>query len=174
MAAESNGPGICTLRKVMYDADQKTEMIRKRVTILNEILAPIKDELERMDWGDPRREQLLSRIAASFRPTLALMKHDAFKEEKEWRLVRTLSKSRDPAAVWPVKVRTIRGKLAPYVPISWPLRTPGLMRDRLSIKEVCCGPSANPELEEKAVRNLLDGKDCSGAQVIRSQVPLRA
>jgi hypothetical protein len=162
MAMESNGPGICTLRKVIYDPDQKTEMIRKRVTIVNEVLEPIKDELEQMDWGDPRREQLLSRIGASFRPTLALMKHDAFKEEKEWRLVRTLSKSRDPTAISPVRVRTIRGKLAPYVRISWPLRTAGLMRDRLSIKELCCGPSANPELDEKAVRDLLDGQDVVG------------
>jgi len=67
----------------------------------NEILAPIRDELEQTDWGDPRREQL-SRIAAGFRPTLALMKHDAFKEQKEWRLVRTLSKSRDPGSSEPV------------------------------------------------------------------------
>ena len=143
--------------------------MRKRIAVLDEILEPLARELEPTDYD--RKDQLWKRIAASFRPALALMKHDGFHEEREWRLVRTLSKSGDSRTDWPAKVRAIRGKLVPYMPISWPSTTV-LMR-RPAIKEIYCGPSADAQLEEKVLRDLLDGEDCRRTLVIPSGIPLR-
>src|ERR1019366_2112240 len=91
--SENNDRGSCTLRKVKYGLDQQKLMIRTRIAALNEILEPIADGLEPTYDEEFRRLALLwNQIAESFHPTLALMKHIAFEEEKEWRLVRTLWK----------------------------------------------------------------------------------
>jgi hypothetical protein len=84
-------PEPCALRKAKYCLDQKKEMVRTRIAVLNEILDPVTGDLE------PARDEdslnlLRHQIAASFHPTLALMKHGAFEGEREWRLVQTLSK----------------------------------------------------------------------------------
>lgn len=169
---ENNSPGECAFRKVKYGPHQKREMMRKRIAIVNEILKPLAGELEPTDDKEQdRKDLLLNRIAASFHPTLTLMKNDAFQEEKEWRLVRTLPRPDDSMLDGRVKVRSIRGKLAPYIPVSWPATTVlGLQ----AVKEIYCGPSASAELEEKAVRDLLSGQDCCRTRVIPSGIPLRA
>jgi len=173
---ENNLRGACTLRKVKYNLDQKKEMIRTRIGVLNEILEPIANKLEPQFDEEVRvLEPLLQQMTASFRPTMALMKHAAFKEENEWRLVRTLWKKRVPTTDWPVKVRPIRGKLMPYVPISWVLPNTTASREVRGINGVCCGPSVAPALQEKAVWDFLTGHNCLNArnQVVRSRVPLR-
>jgi hypothetical protein len=174
---ENNLRGACTLRKVQYSLDQKKEMIRTRIAALNEILEPIANELEPPSDEEVRGlAPLLQRITASFRTAMALAKHAAFEEEKEWRLVRTLWKKHVPTADWPVKVRPIRGKLAPYVPISWVLPNISASQGVRGINGVRCGPSVDPALQEKAVRDFLVGQSCWEArnQVVRSGVPLRA
>ena len=174
---ENNLRGACTLRRVQYSLDRKKEMIRTRIDALNEILAPIASELEPPSHEELRGiEPLLQRITASFCRTMALMKHAAFEEEKEWRLVRTLWKKHVPTADWPVKIRPIRGKLAPYVPISWVLPNASTSQEVRGIAGVRCGPSIDPEIQQKAVRDFLTGANCWEArrQVFRSGVPLRA
>jgi hypothetical protein len=147
-------------------------MIRARVALLSEILEPVRGQLETACTKESLN-LLRHGIAASFHPTLALMKHGAFAGESEWRLVRTLSKPPFPTADWPVQFRVIRGKLTPYLPIPWvlPNNPPG--PERRGIREVCCGPSAEPE-PTKVVRDLLIARKCWNTQVFRSQVPLRA
>jgi hypothetical protein len=173
---ENNLRGACTLRKVQYSLDRKKEMIRTRIGVLNEILEPIANELEPPSDEEVRGlEPLLQRITASFRATMALMKHAAFKEEQEWRLVRTLWQKRVPTSYWPVKVRPIRGKLIPYVPISWAVPNTSASEEVCGISGVYCGPSVVPELQEKVVRDFLAGHKCWTARnhVVRSGVPLR-
>lgn len=172
---ENNDRGACTLRKVKYTLAQKMQMIRQRISILNEILEPVAGELEPIrDEELPRLILLWHQIAASFRPTLALMKHASFEEENEWRLVRTLCRRSVPTVEWPVQVRAIRGQLAPYIPISWALPSTSNLPEVQGIKEVRCGPSLEPELKEKAVHDLLIAQNCWGVPVLRSDVPLRA
>jgi hypothetical protein len=79
-----------------------------------------------------------------------------------------------PIADWSVQFRMIGGRLAPYLPIAWvPPNTPPSQEVR-GLKEVWCGPSVNPELTEKVVRDLLIAEHCWNVRVLRSQVvPLR-
>jgi hypothetical protein len=167
--------GGCTLRRVKYLPDQKVEMMRKRVEILRGILEPLRDELEFKDEDGYRRLiRLWVQINASLHPTLALMKHYTFESEEEWRLVRTLWRKPVPTVEWSVQVRMIGGKLAPYIPISWVLPNSPESGEVRGVSEVHCGPSADPELKEKVVRDLLIAQNCLGARVVRSAVPLRA
>jgi hypothetical protein len=170
----NNLRGACTLRKARYSLDQKKEIIRARIAVLNEILEPIADGLEpTLDEDFRSLNRLWYQIAASFHPTLSLMKHVAFEGEKEWRLVRTLWQPPVQTVDWPVQFRVVRGKLAPYLSIPWVLPNTPPRPEVRGIREVCCGPSADPELTEKVVRDLLMAQKCWGAQVFRSQAPLR-
>jgi len=174
---ENNLRGACALRKVQYNLVRKKEMIRARIAVLNEILEPMANELEPPPDEEVRGlERLLQQITASFAATMALMKHDAFEQEQEWHLVRTLWQKRDPTSYWPVQVRPIRGKLAPYVPISWEASNTTGPQGICGIDGVRCGPSVVPELQEKAVRDFLAARNCWKARdhVVRSGVPLRA
>lgn len=103
---ENHDRGACALRRVHYGADHQKDMIRSRIAALNEILEPLADQLEPTYDHEFRRLILLwNQIAASFHPTLALIKHPAFEAEKEWRLVRTLWKPPVPTVDWPVRFR---------------------------------------------------------------------
>lgn len=164
----------CTLRKVKYKQNQKTEMIQRRIDVLGEILEPLAAEFEPTDdMGVHQLLQLWFPITASFRPTLALMKHIAFEGEQEWRLVRTLWKNPVATADSPVQVRTIGGKLSPYLAIPWALPNTPDRSEVQGIKEVYCGPSMEPELKENAVHDLLRGQKCWNSQISRSKIPLR-
>jgi hypothetical protein len=171
---ENKDRGSCTLRKVKYGQAEKTELIRKRLLIVRSVIEPHAQDFEqRLDQEFAQLVKLWNQIATSFNPTLALMKHASFEEEHEWRLVRTLWKPALPSEEWPVRVRMIGDRLAPYVPLSWPWPSKSLLGGVRGIKEVCCGPSASPELKEKAVRDLLVAHKCWDARVFRSKVPLR-
>ncbi len=110
---ENNVRGACTLRKANYGLSQKTRMIKVRVAALPQILEPLAEELEPKVDSDYQQLALIwNQVAASFHPTLALMKHSAFQDEREWRLVRTLWKPPVSTISWPVEVRSIGGRLA--------------------------------------------------------------
>jgi hypothetical protein len=166
--------GGCTVRKVRYKQNQKEEMIRKRIEILRAIVEPLSDQLVPESDEDFRRvNQLWAQAAASFHPALALMKHAAFEEEREWRLVRTLWKKPVPTAKRPLRLRIVRDQLTPYVPVSWALPNKPPRAEVRGIRDVCCGPSVNPDLKEKAVRDLQAAHDCWSFGVFQSKVPLR-
>jgi hypothetical protein len=155
--------------------EQQKLMIRTRIVALNEILEPMAEGLEPTHDEEFRRLVLLwNQIAASFHPTLALMKHAAFEGEREWRLVRTLWKPPVRTADWPVQFRVIGGRLAPYLSVAWALPNTPPSPEVRGLREVWCGPSENPELTEKGVRDLLIAEHCWNVPVFRSRVPLRA
>jgi len=175
---ENNLRGACTLRKVKYNQNQKVEMIGRRIAILRETLAPLAGDLEPKyaSFAADLRQlvPIWNQVAASIHPTLALMKHAAFEGEQEWRLVRTLWKPPVPTVPWPVEVRPIGGRLAPYLPVRWVLPNTSKSLEVRGIKEVCCGPSADPGLKEKAARDLLIRLNSWNSRVTLSKVPLRA
>jgi hypothetical protein len=171
---ENTLQGGCTLRKVKYKQKQKEEMIRKRIEVLQAILEPLSDQLEPKTDEDYRQvNQLWAQAAASFHPALALMKNAAFEEEREWRIVRTLWKKSVPTAGRPLRLRIIRDQLTPYVPLSWVQGNTPPSTEVRGIEEVYCGPAVNPDLKEKAVKDLLIAQNCWKSQVLQSKVPLR-
>jgi hypothetical protein len=92
-------------------------------------------------------------------PQLALVKHDAFEQEREWRLVVNDLGNR------PVKVRTTSSALIPYVECSF---SPSC------VTEIVIGPGGNVH-SERAVRALLTahGYDAEAVQITQSRAPFR-
>jgi hypothetical protein len=178
--SENTFRGGCTLQRVKYTLPEKKALLRKRIDILCELLAPNAEKLEPTDEDDYLAlRRLTLQIASSLHPTLSLMKNAKFSEEGEWRLVRTLWKPAVPTQVgaedWPVRIRSIGAKLAPYLPIPWTLpdRDP-VLDGNAGIGDVYCGPSANPILKNKAAGDLLRASRCWSVRVLDSTVPLRA
>jgi hypothetical protein len=69
----------------------------------------------------------------------------------------------------------IGGQIAPYIPIDWVQQnTPPSAEARGGVEEVYCGPATNPDLKEKAVKDLLIAHNCGNTRVLQSKGPLRA
>ena len=109
-------------------------------------------------------------IAASFRTraklAAAVIKDVAFKEEKEWRLVKVCSDVRA------IKFRPGVSTVVPYVELDWlgkaeqPVVQP--------IQSVMIGPCAHPELSKKSVTRLLQANGAGNASVRLSGIPFRS
>jgi hypothetical protein len=106
-------------------------------------------------------------ILTDFQHSLVLMKHDAFSEEREWRLIRRKLVSEPNNGI---KVRLISGRLTPYVPVRWSAQTNG---ESKGLEAVICGPSDEANLKGEATRIFLDSKGWTTASVTDSAVPLR-
>ena len=175
-AKTSNVRGTCTLSKVKYKHDEKRELIQKRMGILCEFLAPVSSQL--LDMTDQERDSysfFLWQIASSLNPTFALMKNDAFEAENEWRLVRTFRRPAVPSAHRsPILVRSVKGRLAPYVEISWQLPSNQSSNELRGLDVVYCGPSPEPLLDQRAVTDLVFSYNSFNTRVLQSKVPLRA
>ena len=173
---ESNYLGACTLRRVKYRNDEKVEMVRKRIDILRESLSPVADQL--LSLSDVERSHydgFLLQVGSSLNPTFALMKNAAFEAENEWRLVRTLGRIPVPSEqASPVHVRPVKGRLAPYVKIPWQLPNNPPSNEVRGINIIYCGPSTEPLLDQRAVRDLVLSCNSRGTRVLQSKVPLRA
>ena len=116
-------------------------------------------------------------LAASLLDDLALIKHDSFGVEQEWRLVvhameRTLLRqdgqttAEAVTATADVRLRaTAAGGLAPYVPIAFEPQV---------LVEVIVGPTAMPELQQASVEKLLAYSGFGHVSVTGSQIPYRS
>jgi hypothetical protein len=125
----------------------------------------------------PSSDIVPQELAASLLDDLALIKHDAFGAEQEWRLVvhaleRTMLRhnSRTVAdsvtATADVRIRpTTSGVLAPYVPISF---------EPQALVEVIVGPTAMPQLQQASVEKLLMYSGFGHTRVSVSQIPYRS
>jgi hypothetical protein len=93
-------------------------------------------------------------------PRLALVKHDAFEQEREWRLV----VSRYNTALDGIKVRATPG-LVPYVECSF---------DQSCVAEIVIGPGGDFH-SERAVRALLKANDYrpNALRITQSRAPFR-
>lgn len=116
-------------------------------------------------------------LAAALLDDLALIKHDAFGAEQEWRLVvharertalrhnsQTVAES--VTATADVRLRsTASGVLAPYVAVAF---------DPQALVEVVVGPTAMAELQEASVEKLLMYRGFAHTRVSASQIPYRS
>lgn len=95
----------------------------------------------------------------------ASMKHQAFAEEQEWRL---LGICRERNAF---KFRAGKSALTPYVELKWGKDTKA--PDVQPIRSVTVGPCPDPQLSMKSVKRLLDSHDAEGVSVMSSEIPFR-
>jgi hypothetical protein len=155
------------IRKVIYDQSAKRSLLRTKLEVLRAIVSRHAKLIEKT-WGEDTVTALSfwKHVLTDFQPSLVLMKHEAFSEEREWRLVkRTLIGEPNNG----VKVRPISGRLTPYVPVRWSVQENGKSR---GLRAVICGPSDEPKLRVEATRIFLASKGWASC-VTDSAVPLR-
>jgi hypothetical protein len=90
-------------------------------------------------------------------PALATVKHDAFREEKEWRLLVVTDAVR-------TQFRTSKLGLVPYVTLTL---------GEGAIKEIVVGPGSHPDLRARGVERLLESVGLQTVKVRPSEAPFR-
>ncbi len=107
---------------------------------------------------------VMFRCAGKLAPSL---KHEAFREEKEWRIVVIPRSGRQSEAI---SYRPTNRGLVPYVPIS--LCESGKL---MPIEAVYVGPTQDPEAGKRSTIAFLNGKGYGGCQIVEdSGIPFRS
>jgi hypothetical protein len=150
------------IAKCIYEEEQKLELI-------DEFLSDrTKESVTKQDID------LLAVIAANdFLVIAAMMKHQGFAEEREWRLIST--SSRDDTSH--VKYRSVARYLIPYLEVSIsPDVIPQIdgRRKFIGIDEILVGPAPEPELSWRSCMQLLYDRDIHFEQITPSGTPYRA
>lgn len=154
------------LTKMEYESRKYTDHI---ATIVDSYAQHLR--WTEQQYGLKTAEQAVS-LGVDFFTRLVLsaalsVKHPAFFEEQEWRFVHY---SYTGPALAPVpQYRIRRSLLVPYISLSFDDED----QSRLPIMEVICGPSPHPELNEAAVRGLLQKHGYANTIVRLSEVPFR-
>lgn len=134
--------------------------------LMNLVFSDARDRLhQKLQAGTPMldaRGEALTVFGAGFFMLAPLIKHVAFEEEREWRLVLPVSSVWQPR----VRFRNAGTLLIPFVPIP-------LGSDPLPIVRVVVGPTPHPQLERRALSGLLTGHGLAKAAVDVSEVPYR-
>jgi hypothetical protein len=109
----------------------------------------------------PKLTQAMTNVHLAFVQAAALIKHPAFYEEREWRLIRI-------GPLTKFEFRAGGSYLIPYIEL--PIAS-GLARGLL--KEVVIGPSPHPILDKTALEWFLNEQGADGTSVRSSKVPFR-
>ncbi len=153
-------PGL-RLRRVIYDGRQQRRLV---AAVIKRVTATLKES----GSEDDDILDKISRFAADLlHDCMAVFKHPAFAEEKEWRLVvwQRLDSPTNPR----LKFRATRSFLVPYVDLH--LRASG-SHAKLPIETVVLGPRLHKRLSDAAVLAAQD-RFGYGSGVSISDTPLR-
>ncbi|QNT69239.1 DUF2971 domain-containing protein [Defluviicoccus vanus] len=148
------------LGKCEYDCANQQDAIESILRDHPGMLDPNVSLDQLREQNDPE----LSSLIAAFLTLFPLLKHQGFREEAEWRIVRS------PPNVdnHPIEFRISRGVVIPFQRI--PLAAPD---DRLPIAEVIIGPSPDARERTYATRMLLDHHDLQSCDLWTSKIPYR-
>jgi hypothetical protein len=153
--------GLFSLGPCSYSADVREEVVGdlvSRVVSRNlHLCTKRKKYTPRTRWRTPQfRDELL--FAASF------LKHEAFREEEEWRLVSRTIPYKDSRFCY----RSGKSHLLPYFRLS--IRgTPG----SIPLRSITVGPTPHPDLALSAVEGLLLSAGINEFSMQRSRIPFR-
>jgi hypothetical protein len=154
------------LRKVVYDPDVQRERLRlvleKLIKLANDVSDdPLTDEKN----GNPLHSELSLILILELSEWASTVKHNAFSEEREWRLISFPAQS---AKVGGVSIRATSELLVPYMILG---AVGG--NSRLPIVEVRCGPSPLQSESARAVGILLTKQGYGSLPITCSKIPLR-
>ncbi|MDP1525468.1 MAG: DUF2971 domain-containing protein [Rhodocyclaceae bacterium] len=150
------------IAKCIYEEEQK-------IKLLNEFVSHKVSE----SATEKNIDLLAACVANDFLVMAAMMKHQGFSEEREWRLISTTSRD-DPSHI---KYRSVARYLIPYLEVSV---SPDVMpqidgrRKFIGIDEVLVGPAPEPELSWRSCMQLLIDRDIHFDQITPSGTPYRA
>lgn len=162
------------LVKIEYDATKQKEFFRSILDQTRRTFDTQSALFSRLDDN----ASLTARIASiQMRRALTVwahsVKHVAFKEEKEWRLIVMPTQGMinqhvsSPDNVEAAEFREFRGRLLPYVRVSPP-------NGRFDLKSITVGPSRTQMLEVRAVNLFLEKSGLKGVEVNISDTPLQS
>jgi hypothetical protein len=159
------------MSRVVYELEDQQQILR-------ELLVPMCDALAAAYKLDHPRDYIhravmtrLGMAAANVAECSFCFKHPAFREEKEWRLIRLSALSRETPYKAVPSFRPRHDGLVPYVPLS----TERKDDVELPIAEIVVGPGAHPDLAVTAAQHLLELHSYTDVVKIvrRSEIPLR-
>lgn len=129
--------------------------------VLNEARGALVKAIALKKSSQDARSEALAVFAAGFFFVAPVIKHQAFSEEQEWRLVLPA------ASVWDPRMRFRDGGtlLTPYLSIALSSPPP--------IRTVFVGPTPHPDLEARATSGLLTTSGLPEAKVQNSTIPYR-
>jgi hypothetical protein len=121
---------------------------KQQSAILEDLLASSEGDLGRFDLY--------------YRSQRPRMKHESFREEREWRIL-----SLDPPEIIDgLSFRPSNGRLIPYFPMKF-------RAGRLPVKEVIIGPCRDPQLSAGGLRHFLNSFGARDIDIRSSKVTLR-
>ncbi len=163
------GTGDILVRRVLYDPAKQRDIL---TTLTQQVLELCKKHsmgktIKELD-ADNTLPAFSSFLSDHLREFLYSFKHNAFAEEKEWRLVFEFTRDKH---VMDLKFRGNKGAPLPYVeqPLDNDTELPSL-----PLVEVILGPTLHPELTKKSLHLLLEKNNYDHVEVRGSDTPLRA
>lgn len=170
MRLESRNGFRTMIKKVIYEHDKQRErlrfLIRHLIRLVNELPFPISSPR-----GAAAHIELSLLLVLEMTDWACVVKHTAFSEEKEWRII-TYPAGATLRGVTPenyggISVRPTSKLLLPYMTLG-----PNSRR-KLPLVGVRCGPSEFQEQSSRAMRILLSNAGYKNVPVTFSGAPLR-
>jgi hypothetical protein len=134
----------------------------------------IPNDQESQDIGSRCISQAVSATTAAYPFHASSFKHEAFCEEREWRLVFHVQRDKLIEANRAIPDKPIihfRAGLFGVTPyIEYPLK---LSTEKSPLRRIVVGPCPHPDEAVKAVEMLLSANGINGVEVVPSQIPYR-
>jgi hypothetical protein len=158
-------PGF-RIAKCLYENHEHEELM---TALLDKMLVTFRQQLPDVDTSKAHPSQKYHDFLEKFRndllQVLAIVKHSAFREEREWRIV---SPYFPKYTVAEVKFREGASMLLPYIE----LELPAPNKTQLLFEEVVLGPSQDVHLSFSALSAYLSNRGVCN-KTVNSQIPLR-
>jgi len=148
--------GSVRLRKVLYGAEEQEGLIKELLRLTYEEITQYMEKYEESVLIEHYVRRLVGYLGTVLAEVMPCLKHPAFEEEREWRLIvrqgNEYVKGRDPTHE--VHFRDGVLGLVPFIKLPLPGRKDPFI-GRLPITEVYHGPSEHPDEVQEALSLLL-------------------
>jgi hypothetical protein len=157
-----SNPGF-RIAKCLYEGHEHDELLG---SLLEKILTTFRQRISELDTTRAHPSQRYHPFLETFRgdilQVLAIVKHSAFREEREWRI---LSPYYPNYTVTEVRFREGASMLLPHTELALP-------KDGMLFEEVLLGPSQDGNLSFSALSTYLSNRRVCN-RTVNSQIPLR-
>jgi 5'(3')-deoxyribonucleotidase len=148
---------------------------KKKLALIDAMIDGATRTIDRFDFSSididtATFRELIMHLSFPLLVTTMFIKHEAFEEESEWRLVYIPFLTEEDERV-PIELKTRSGTVLPYVSVK--VKDAKGNADTLPIKEIRVGPTQDPLIAVYGVRQLLRSKKRTNVEVTKSETPLR-
>ncbi len=129
----------------VYDPKIKKKIVEELLTFHNKKYVEAGDGTKQYN-SDQLAHTITNEFIISLYAIAPMLKHESFREEKEWRIVSSKLRIQPE-----IKFRASESKIIPYIEISLCQND----EEEVNIKSIYCGPDSNDQLSKNAVMQLL-------------------